>query len=464
VEAVLAWLNSNPGWLLILDNVDTHSAADVADRLMGRIEGGRVLLTSRLTEFPLSVDPLDLGMLALPDAAALLLEGSAAGRPVAPDDTAQAEALAEALGRLALALTMAAATMRARQLSFAQYRAIWGNNRSRVIGWAKPEITGYHHAVAETWRTSVDQLSGSGRHLLELLAFLAPDPVPAFLLDLPVPNVAFEDSHAALDNLATYSLATRDPDGDTSLVHRLLQDVTRRGLAEAGVATARLIEALGWVDGALAGHPEGVRTWGRLDPLAPHADAVAAHGDAAGIAVPTARIMGELAILFRGKALYARAEPFYRRALAIDEASLGEDHPTVAIRLGNLAQSLQATNRLREAESLMRRALAIKRQATTRTIQTSRPASTTLPDCSEPPTSSARRSRSCGERSPLLRQASAETIRTLRPPSTTSQRCCEPRTGSAKRNRLCAARSPSPRQASARTIRQLRSGSTTSAC
>jgi len=209
VEAVLAWLNSNPGWLLILDNVDTHSAADVADRLMGRIEGGRVLLTSRLTEFPLSVDPLDLGMLALPDAAALLLEGSAAGRPVAPDDTAQAEALAEALGRLALALTMAAATMRARQLSFAQYRAIWGNNRSRVIGWAKPEITGYHHAVAETWRTSVDQLSGSGRHLLELLAFLAPDPVPAFLLDLPVPNVAFEDSHAALDNLATYSLATR---------------------------------------------------------------------------------------------------------------------------------------------------------------------------------------------------------------------------------------------------------------
>ena len=58
-EAVLAWLNVNPGWLLILDNVDTRPAAEAADRLMGRIEGGRVLLTSRLTEFPLSVDPLD---------------------------------------------------------------------------------------------------------------------------------------------------------------------------------------------------------------------------------------------------------------------------------------------------------------------------------------------------------------------------------------------------------------------
>jgi hypothetical protein len=47
------------------------------------------------------------------------------------------------------------------------------------------------------------------------------------------------------------------------------------------------------------------------------------------------------------------------RALAIDEKSLGPEHPNVAIRLGNLAQLLQATNRLTEAEPLMRRALAI---------------------------------------------------------------------------------------------------------
>ena len=48
-----------------------------------------------------------------------------------------------------------------------------------------------------------------------------------------------------------------------------------------------------------------------------------------------------------------------RRALAIDETSLGPDHPNVAIRLNNLAQLLQDTNRLAEAEPLMRRALAI---------------------------------------------------------------------------------------------------------
>jgi tetratricopeptide (TPR) repeat protein len=48
-----------------------------------------------------------------------------------------------------------------------------------------------------------------------------------------------------------------------------------------------------------------------------------------------------------------------RRALAIFETSLGADHPNVATQLSNLAQLLQATNRLSEAEPLMRRALAI---------------------------------------------------------------------------------------------------------
>lgn len=47
------------------------------------------------------------------------------------------------------------------------------------------------------------------------------------------------------------------------------------------------------------------------------------------------------------------------RALAIGAASCGPDHPNVANRLNNLALLLQTTNRLAEAEPLMRRAIAI---------------------------------------------------------------------------------------------------------
>ena len=57
------------------------------------------------------------------------------------------------------------------------------------------------------------------------------------------------------------------------------------------------------------------------------------------------------------------AEPWYRRALAIDEQSLGPEHPNFATGLNNLATLLQATNRLGEAEPLIRRALAIREKA-----------------------------------------------------------------------------------------------------
>ena len=53
---------------------------------------------------------------------------------------------------------------------------------------------------------------------------------------VPVPGVAAEDAVAALDDLATYSLTTRDAEGEAFLVHRLVQDVTRRGLEQAGGA------------------------------------------------------------------------------------------------------------------------------------------------------------------------------------------------------------------------------------
>ncbi len=75
---------------------------------------------------------------------------------------------------------------------------------------------------------------------------------------------------------------------------------------------------------------------------------------------PTVAIaLNNLAALLQDTDRLAEAEPLYRRALAIDEKSLGPDHPDVARDLNNLAVLLQATNRLTEAEPLKRRALAI---------------------------------------------------------------------------------------------------------
>jgi tetratricopeptide (TPR) repeat protein len=69
--------------------------------------------------------------------------------------------------------------------------------------------------------------------------------------------------------------------------------------------------------------------------------------------------LSNLANLLQATNRLAEAEPLIRRALASDETSLGPNHPNVAIRLNNLAQLLKATNHLAEAEPLMRRGVKI---------------------------------------------------------------------------------------------------------
>ena len=56
---------------------------------------------------------------------------------------------------------------------------------------------------------------------------------------------------------------------------------------------------------------------------------------------------------------YSDAEPLFRHALAIDEKTLGPDHPSVARDLNNLAALLQAKGDNAAADPLYRRALAI---------------------------------------------------------------------------------------------------------
>lgn len=70
-------------------------------------------------------------------------------------------------------------------------------------------------------------------------------------------------------------------------------------------------------------------------------------------------ICGKLGLWHFYQARHNQAEPLMRRALSIAEKSYGPEHPSVAIRLNNLAALLQDTNRLEEAEPLMQRALII---------------------------------------------------------------------------------------------------------
>jgi hypothetical protein len=262
LHAALGWLPTNSGWFLILDNVDTDAARQAVIAMLGQLSGGHVVLTSRLGAGAWgSAGPLDLDVLGMEDAAAYLQDATEGRRLKRPDDAARAQSAATDLGQLVLARTLAAATIRERQCSFAEYRALWAEAREKVRGSNQQTITGYHLAVGQTWRTSVAQVSAEAQVLLERLAFLAPDPVPGILLKREVPGAPPLNAREALLELALYSLVTREPEADQFTVHRLVQDTTRRS-SDPAAAREGLTEALRWVDAAFGGDPHDVRSWG----------------------------------------------------------------------------------------------------------------------------------------------------------------------------------------------------------
>ena len=73
--------------------------------------------------------------------------------------------------------------------------------------------------------------------------------------------------------------------------------------------------------------------------------------------------LSNLAQLLQATTRLEQAEALCRRALAIHEQRFGPNHPRVATHLNNLALLLKATDQLKEAESLYRRALAIDEQS-----------------------------------------------------------------------------------------------------
>ena len=140
-------------------------------------------------------------------------------------------------------------------------------------------MVGYHGRVDTTWAMSLERLSGADPaavQLLELAAFLAPEPIPlslfhdhAALLGEPLRTTA-ADPDALADTvgaLVGYSLARRHADGFQ--VHRLVQAVIRQQLPpDRQHATAHRAVAL--LAAASPGDPENPASWAGYAQLAPH--------------------------------------------------------------------------------------------------------------------------------------------------------------------------------------------------
>jgi hypothetical protein len=219
IAAVLRWLESNPTWLMILDNVDDGAAVAAVSQLLPRLKGGHVLVTARAANFPASFRKLELGVLSEDAATQFLLDRTDADRSKSKEDAALARTLARELGGLSLGLEQASAHIAAEHLSFAEYLKLWKEAREAALAWVDPlkedseearRLTESERTLATVWTASVARLNEENRRLLDRLAFLAPDPVPDSLLNVAVPDEAASlGAISARAGLYAYSLIKR---------------------------------------------------------------------------------------------------------------------------------------------------------------------------------------------------------------------------------------------------------------
>jgi tetratricopeptide (TPR) repeat protein len=356
LAAVFRWFNEHSSWLLILDNVDTPQAAVEVEKTLPKLQGGDVIITSRIADWSTAVQTAELDVLGEQDAAAFLLDRTEPRRKKTATDTEGAAVLAHDLGGLALALEQAGAYVAKNRFSFSEYRRRWEATREKVLAWYDERLTKYPSSVATTWQASVDQLAQPERKLLNILAWLATEPIPVLLLDgVPVDDA---DAREALAGLASWSFARWTADGEGFTVHRLVQEITRQRLAddEQESAFERALEILNDSMPSTDWDQAGWQLW---EKLAPHCRTLLGRLRDHPLEPKATQMMNELAGWLKNRAEHSEAEPLFRRALAIDETSFGPDHPNVATDLNSLALLLADTNRHAEAEPLFRRALAI---------------------------------------------------------------------------------------------------------
>ena len=203
-------------WLLVYDNVAAPN--EIADLLPAA--GARVLITSRFLDWSEWADEVSLDVLPIEEAVAFLQDR--AGRR----DEAGARTLAEALGRLPLALDHAAATCKRTQMSFAGYAT-----KAASLIAAAPPGTGYPRSVGATFDLAIDDAvwrCPAAEALMAFLAQCAPERIPMTLIEGAIDDET--ERMTALSALFEVSLVKHDPfeDGTPAVtVHRLVQSVAR---------------------------------------------------------------------------------------------------------------------------------------------------------------------------------------------------------------------------------------------
>ncbi|TVY62681.1 Nephrocystin-3 [Fusarium oxysporum f. sp. cubense] len=374
LKIVYDWLcdERNGQWLMVLDNADDDEFffdhTRPLESFLAQTPNGRILITSKNRTAAmnlvgpcgriLQVEPMDEE-----DALALLN----ARVPFSESNKADAKTLVQALECIPLAITHAAAYIKARapMITMSDYLRLFREseaNQMRLLGKEGLQDlrrdNSIRHPVSVTWQISFTQIQKTEQSAVDLLALMSMfdrQGIPISLLRNGISQVDFQD---ALEPLLSFSLVRVEIGMQSFEIHRLVQLSMRKWLEankQLNKWTKESIRVL------TAAFPNGeYPTWMDCQVLFPHARETMGHaaGDEedrlnqAEIALRAGRFL-----LFRGE--YNTAEEIVRMSVEAREKVLGKEHPDTLSSMNNLALALQDQGKYGEAEKIHRQTLEL---------------------------------------------------------------------------------------------------------
>jgi tetratricopeptide (TPR) repeat protein len=374
--AVKRWLEANPGWLLIFDNVEELPLVGTFSPTAGR---GHILLTTRSQVTGAFARRVDLEEMFAEEGMLLLLRRARMIKPdadlaaIPPGARASAKEIAELLDGLPLALDQAGAYIEETRCSLSDYLSKYRTRRVELLNWHGWTRTDHPEPVATTWSLSfekVEQQSPAAADLLRLCAFLAPSAIPEEILTEGTPGLGQALDQAAGDpvgleeayrELRKFSLLRRDAQAKVLTVHRLVQAVVKENMDQQ----ARRLWAERAVGAVSRTFPdsENVSLWPRAQRCLPQAHAcLALLDEGETISLEAAHLFNQAGLLLLEHAQFSAAELFLQKAVGVRTVLEGTEHPDVAESLNDLGAVYIYQGLYALAEPLMRRALLIKKR------------------------------------------------------------------------------------------------------
>jgi tetratricopeptide (TPR) repeat protein len=273
IDAVLTAMRATESgrrWLLVFDNAEDPAELTGLLPAHGHVH---VLITSR-TPGPSPSTSIEVPVFSREHSITLLLRRA---EGVAPGE---ADAVAERLGDLPLAIEHAGAWLAATGMTATAYLDLLDTRMSDVL--SQQQSPDYPHPVAATWLISLDRLRDqkpAAARLMELCACFASEPIPTrLLLKEPVTSLLAEYDPDLRDpmllaqlfqEVLRYSLVRVDSSQGTLEVHRLVQVVIREQMEpELRARTERSV--LDILVAANPGDTDTPRNWPLYAEIWPH--------------------------------------------------------------------------------------------------------------------------------------------------------------------------------------------------